>query len=620
MADDNNEFDEESIENLFDNNDSEASDYLDEQQIDENADYNPANINDSFGRQEFAKRAKNNNYYKEEAAKLKQKQLDAKESKDKAREEKNKNLKQTSDKSNPTNKSVKDKINDNKNLGKANMDVAKSKVAGVNNKINDLKSKAYMMQNPLEAGKTFFAEKMKAGLLKAVVTNPYIIIISAVIITVLLLIFFLLIINIDDSSNNAASTYYSSGTGFWWPVGGEEVTGSSSTGYFAVDEPMSTIITAPYLEERTKDSGEIYYHSGIDIGNNGYAYYDESTGRYSSDIPIIASKDGTITLIVENTGDTSYGNYVIIDHGDEITTLYAHLDRFVDIEIGDTVSQGQVIGYMGTTGNSTGVHLHFEVRVNGEHVDPLNYIDADNPRESFEYSYILGISLTSTSLSKSEFSSKLSTYCSRISNTNCTTNFANNSSLIYDTALAAGINPEIVVAYAQIEYQFACTNYNCWALGHGNTSSSGSSYSSFEDGIEAFAEYILKYNDTSNSYYSAIEQMATEAADSGCLSAGYIYPNTLVWVQSKYSSFGSYLYNPGSSGLGGCYFIEYWGTIGFLNYTEDYYNSRCSTSTYCTSGASESTCTSPTVCETNDYSVYTAKTRADIIMTIFYSD
>ena len=85
--------------------------------------------------------------------------------------------------------------------------------------------------------------------------------------------------------------------------------------------------------------------------------------------PIKATGDGKIALAGRHGG---YGNAVIIQHGNRYRTLYAHMQRFAKgIRTGGTVKQGQIIGYIGTTGLSTGPHLHYEFQVNGVHVDPL---------------------------------------------------------------------------------------------------------------------------------------------------------------------------------------------------------------------------------------------------------
>lgn len=79
-----------------------------------------------------------------------------------------------------------------------------------------------------------------------------------------------------------------------------------------------------------------------------------------------------------STGNASYGNCVRIDHGNGYSTLYAHLDK-VYVNLGDFVTEGQEIGYMGNTGNSYGGHLHFEVRKDNVRIDPTSYLDNDLP-------------------------------------------------------------------------------------------------------------------------------------------------------------------------------------------------------------------------------------------------
>ena len=102
-----------------------------------------------------------------------------------------------------------------------------------------------------------------------------------------------------------------------------------------------------------------YYrlHAGID--------YDGNTGD-----PIIASRNGVVILAEYSGG---YGHTVILDHGDGFSTLYAHLSAY-NVSVGDTVAAGRTLGAMGSTGLSTGPHLHFEIRRNGTAVDPLPYL------------------------------------------------------------------------------------------------------------------------------------------------------------------------------------------------------------------------------------------------------
>ncbi len=100
-------------------------------------------------------------------------------------------------------------------------------------------------------------------------------------------------------------------------------------------------------------------HTGIDISGGGV---------YGA--PIVAAEAGTV--VVAST-HWSYGNYVIVDHGNGYTTLYAHMSS-IGCSVGDYVTKGQTIGYVGSTGDSTGPHLHFEVRINGTAQNPQNYV------------------------------------------------------------------------------------------------------------------------------------------------------------------------------------------------------------------------------------------------------
>lgn len=80
--------------------------------------------------------------------------------------------------------------------------------------------------------------------------------------------------------------------------------------------------------------------------------------------PVVASAAGTV-ITVQDLGDDSYGRYVVVDHGGGWTTYYAHLESF-SVSVGDSVSSGEQVGSVGTTGGSTGPHLHFEQRYDGD--------------------------------------------------------------------------------------------------------------------------------------------------------------------------------------------------------------------------------------------------------------
>jgi murein DD-endopeptidase MepM/ murein hydrolase activator NlpD len=122
-----------------------------------------------------------------------------------------------------------------------------------------------------------------------------------------------------------------SGSGFIWPVNGP--------------------VTSPFGWRWGR------MHEGIDIA-------------VPSGTPIQAAKEGNVILAAPTSG---YGNYTCIDHGGGLSSCYAHQSSYA-VSAGDSVAQGQVIGYSGCTGSCFGDHLHFEIRVNGAAVDPLGYL------------------------------------------------------------------------------------------------------------------------------------------------------------------------------------------------------------------------------------------------------
>jgi murein DD-endopeptidase MepM/ murein hydrolase activator NlpD len=105
-------------------------------------------------------------------------------------------------------------------------------------------------------------------------------------------------------------------------------------------------------------TGVYKLHTGVDISGGGV------NGK-----PILAANGGKVMKAGYNSG---YGNYVVIDHGGGYSTLYAHASR-LNVHAGQSVSAGDVLAYVGSTGYSTGAHLHFEIIKNGDYTNPLSY-------------------------------------------------------------------------------------------------------------------------------------------------------------------------------------------------------------------------------------------------------
>ena len=144
----------------------------------------------------------------------------------------------------------------------------------------------------------------------------------------------------------AAAQSVGQGSSYTW------VQGTGQLGW-----PVSGEITSPYGYRVHPIWGTTIYHSGIDIG------VDEGT-------PVHAADSG---VIVWSGWMGGYGYAVVIDHGNGLSTLYGHNSELA-VDEGQSVSKGQVVAYAGSTGNSTGPHVHFEVRENGDPVDPMGYL------------------------------------------------------------------------------------------------------------------------------------------------------------------------------------------------------------------------------------------------------
>ena len=128
-------------------------------------------------------------------------------------------------------------------------------------------------------------------------------------------------------------------------------------GELAWPAPGYTTVTSPFGMRLHPIFKVNRMHTGVDIGMNMGAN-------------IIAANDGVVTKAMYSSG---YGNMVMIDHGGGVCTVYGHGSEII-AQTGDEVKRGDVIMLAGSTGWSTGPHLHFEVRLNGEYVDPLPYI------------------------------------------------------------------------------------------------------------------------------------------------------------------------------------------------------------------------------------------------------
>lgn len=126
--------------------------------------------------------------------------------------------------------------------------------------------------------------------------------------------------------------------------------------------PVAGPIRSSYGRRSDPFTGETEMHRGLDIG-----------ALYGTEVR--APANATVKLAQRQA---DYGNLIVLDHGDGITTRYGHLARF-NVEKGDVIEKGQVIGFVGSTGRSTGPHLHYEVRLDDRTLNPRNYLPVDPP-------------------------------------------------------------------------------------------------------------------------------------------------------------------------------------------------------------------------------------------------
>lgn len=130
--------------------------------------------------------------------------------------------------------------------------------------------------------------------------------------------------------------------------------------------PVRGWVTSDFGYRLDPFTGQRKLHEGLDIAN-------------AKGTAVVAPADGTVLIAAPDDG---YGNVIVLDHGFGLKTRYGHLSRF-NVQVGERVKRGQTIGFIGSTGRSTGPHLHYEVRVNGEPVDPRKFILETNGPDDF---------------------------------------------------------------------------------------------------------------------------------------------------------------------------------------------------------------------------------------------
>lgn len=475
-----------------------------------------------------------------------------------------------------------DTNDDNANLDEYENHVGENAVGtGANNPLGNLAN----------TGKNLAKEGIKKGI-KGFLAKYKLVFIGVIAFAFVLLL--LVLAGGAAQASNDSVAYSGCTDEFWWPIGVNE---PNESGVY-IDEPSNyTYISSYFGYREAPTAGASTYHEGIDIPA------PEGT-------PIVAALDGTVTIIYDASDGNTCGNGVVLSHANGMETLYCHASK-IDVSLGDNVAQGTIIAEVGTTGASTGNHLHFSIIIDGEKVDPLNYVSTDALRPTCSVSIVDGmLSLTTPSLSRSDFILKMENYCTSSGNSNFCTNFSDEAGNIYDWSIAYGINPELVVVTAGREQGWkkcASNNYNFWGLKIPNGSGCDAHViPSLEQGIKELADL---YDDYSDGYYAdKIMERYNERVEAGCDEGGYGLPGTFLGMLSIYSWIGDYRANPGSAGSGGCYYLK-------IIYGEDY--SLCSSSNTCASVHGGEGCSRTTVCEQSDYTKYGSQVTLNIWNNIF---
>lgn len=149
-----------------------------------------------------------------------------------------------------------------------------------------------------------------------------------------------------------------------WYVGNQKSLRNATPSIWPTEGSITSLFGYRFSPMSRDDGESGEFHPGVDIANH-------------PDTLIAVTADGTVLFSGWSHG---YGNLVVIDHGYGLQTVYGHTSKAL-VKVGDRVRKGQVIAYMGTTGRSTGAHLHYEVRRQGRPVNPMQYLKVRGPAE-----------------------------------------------------------------------------------------------------------------------------------------------------------------------------------------------------------------------------------------------
>lgn len=396
--------------------------------------------------------------------------------------------------------------------------------------------------------------------------------------------------------NGGGGTYIAkSGSSYWWPIGSKEATPNEDGILFAAGPPEFTHINSHYGMRVHPVNGTKKLHNGIDLkGSFGTTYIIASLGGTVIDTNNTCVSYSDRNNKAQLSCGGGFGNYVKIQDNKGNINIYAHLYRdSLTVSKGDKVSQGQVLGRIGSSGSSTGPHLHFTMIVNGAAVNPIDYIDPIDNRPSS------AVDFNNSRYSKEEFIAKLNDYYSsekscqsgNVDTTNDCKSFReqilshDGARIIYESATAKNINPEILVARAMEEGYSPGTGYNYYGFKCYNTGGPGacSKFMSFEEGVNTFINNI-------SSRYDSVESM-----------------------MSKYTYLGDYWYTGKNWGLGGCAYAELIYPDGMPDRVKNACNHE---DDYCTKD-NTSRCTPTTEEDKSAFASYQASKMAKRIKAVF---